>query len=190
MVDGMKITYSRLRKLDIVLLDITTASIKANGQETTLSRVKDTGAPKVQTQGGETNGTPGKRKGISLLQAEDQQKRKIKRRMKPNHLEPTDSEMATVLQDPVQETIDREWQKVETKKTKRKKNKEKKGPKKKEQTKQRSRRLGPCALGIKPTEGKTYADVLSNVKKTPPSRTWVLQWPECARRYRAMFFSS
>ena len=55
---------------------------------------------------------------------------------------------------PVQETKDREWQKVEAKKTKRKKNKEMKGPKEKEQTKQRSRRLRPCALVIKPTEGK------------------------------------
>ena len=33
------------------------------------------------------------------------------------------------------------------------------------QTKQRSRRLRPCDLIIKPTEGKTYADVLSKVKK-------------------------
>ena len=85
--------------------------------------------------------------------------------MKPNHLEPTDSEMETVLQDPVQETKEREWQKVEAKKTKRKKNKEMKGPKEKEQTKQRSRCLRPCALVIKPTEGKTYADVFSKVKK-------------------------
>ena len=160
-----KITYSRLKKLDSGLLDITTASMKTDEQQTTPSRVKGTGAPKVQAQGVETNGTPGKRKGISPLQAEDQQKRKIKRRMKPNHLEPTDSEMETVLQDPVQETKDREWQKVEAKKTKRKKNKEMKGPKEKEQTKQRSRRLRPCALVIKPTEGKTYADVLSKVKK-------------------------
>ena len=52
---------------------------------------------------------------------------------------------------------------VETKKTKKKKNKEKNGPKKKMQTKQQSRR--PYALVIKPTEGKTYADVLSKVKK-------------------------
>ena len=155
MVDDIKITYSRLKKLDSGLLDIITASMKTNKQQTTPSRVKDTGAPKVQAQGGETNGAPGKRKGISPLQVEDQQKRKIKRRMKPNHLKPTDSEMETVLQVPVQETINREWQKVETKKTKRKKKKEKKGLKKKEQTK-RSRRLCPCVLVIKPTEGNMF----------------------------------
>ena len=49
--------------------------------------------------------------------------------MKPNHLEPTDPEMETVLQNPVQETKDREWQKVEAKKTRRKRNNEMKGPK-------------------------------------------------------------
>ena len=154
MVDGIKITYSRLKKLNSGLLDITTASRKTDEQQTSPSRVKGTGAPKVQAQGVETNGTPGKRKGISPLQAKDQQKMKIKRRMKPNHLEPTDSEIETVLQDPVQEIKDREWQKVEAKKTKRKKNKEMKGPKEKEQIKHRSRHLRPCALVIKPTEGK------------------------------------
>ena len=85
---------------------------------------------------------------------------KIQIRMKPNHLEPTDSEMETVLQEPVQETNDPEWQKVETKKTREMKNKEKNGL---VQTKQRSRR--PCVFVIKPRDGKTYADVLSKVKK-------------------------
>ena len=84
--------------------------------------------------------------------------------MKPNHLE-IDPEMETVSQDPVQETKYPEWQKVETKKTKMKKNKEKNGPKKKVPTKQLSRCQRPCALVIKPTEGKTYSDVLSKVKK-------------------------
>ena len=46
-----------------------------------------------------------------------------------------------------------------------KNNREKNGPKKKVQTKQWRRRLRPCALVIKPTEGKAYADVLSKVKK-------------------------
>ena len=36
---------------------------------------------------------------------------------------------------------------------------------KKVQTKQRGRRLRTCALVINPTGGKTYADVLSKVKK-------------------------
>ena len=45
------------------------------------------------------------------------------------------------------------------------KNKVKNGSKKKVQTKQWRRRLRPCALVIKPTENKTYADVLSKVKK-------------------------
>ena len=31
---------------------------------------------------------------------------------------------------------------------------------------------------------------LARTKRTPPYRMWVLQWPECARRYRAMFFLS
>ena len=88
--------------------------------------------------------------------------------MKPNYLEPIDSEM--VSQEPVQETKDPEWQMVEKKKTKKKKNKEKNGPKKKAQTKQWSRRLRPCALVIKPAEGKTYVDILSKVKKIPPPR--------------------
>ena len=136
-----------------------------NDQQTTPSRVKDTGALKVQAQGGEANGTPSKRKQISPLQAKDQQKRQIKRRMKPNYLEPIESEMGTVSEELAQESKEPEWQKVETKKTKMKKNKEKNDPKKKVQTKQRSRRLRPCALGIKPTEGKTYADVFSKVKK-------------------------
>ena len=48
---------------------------------------------------------------------------------------------------------------------KRKNSREKNGPKKKMQTKKRSTRLRPCALVIKPTEGKTYADDLSKVKK-------------------------
>ena len=74
MVDDIKITYGRLEKLDNGLLDITTASTKTSAQQTTPSCVRDTGAPKVQAQGGETNGTPGKRKGISPLQAEAQQK--------------------------------------------------------------------------------------------------------------------
>ena len=52
------------------------------------TRVKDTGVLKVQAQGGKSNGTPGKRKEISPLQPEDQMKGKIKRRMKPNYLEP------------------------------------------------------------------------------------------------------
>ena len=57
-----------------------------------------------------------------------------KRRMKLNHLDQIDSDMETVLQEPVQETKDPEWQKVETKKTKKKKNKEKNGLMKKVQT--------------------------------------------------------
>ena len=141
---------------------MTTTSMKTGEQQTT--RVKETGIPKVQAHGGEANGTPGKRK-ISPLQPKEQKKRKIKRRMQPNHLEPVDAEMETVLQNPVQETKDPKWQKVETKKTKKKKNKEKNGPKKKVQTKMQSRRLRPCALVIKSTEGKTYANVLSKVKK-------------------------
>ena len=47
MVDGIKITYSRLKKLDSGLLDITTASMKTDEQQTTPSRVKGTGVPKV-----------------------------------------------------------------------------------------------------------------------------------------------
>ena len=85
--------------------------------------------------------------------------------MKPNHLKPTDSEMKTVFQEPVQKTKDPEWQNVETNKTKEKRNKEKNGLRKKVQTKQWSRRLRPGAFVIKPTIGKTYADVLSKVKK-------------------------
>ena len=45
--------------------------------------------------------------------------------------------------------------------TEKKKNKEKNGQKKKVQIGKQSRRLRPCALVIKPTEGKTYVDVLS-----------------------------
>ena len=164
MADGIKITYSHLKRLDSGFLKKTSARMKTNEQQTTPSRVKDTCVLKVQAQGGEANVTPGKQKEISPLQPEDQEKRKIKRRMKPNHLE-IDPEMETVSQDPVQETKYPEWQKVETKKTKMKKNKEKNGPKKKVPTKQLSRCQRPCALVIKPTEGKTYSDVLSKVKK-------------------------
>ena len=103
---------------------MTITPIKTDEQQTTPSRVKDTGVPKVQAQGGEASDTPGKRKEISPLQPEDQNKRNMKRRMKPNHLEPVNSEMETVLQEPVQETKDPEWQKVETRKTKKKKNRE------------------------------------------------------------------
>ena len=78
--------------------------MKTNDQQTTPSRVKDTGAPKVQAQGGEANGTTSKRKQISPLQAKDQQKRKIKRRMKPNYLHPIESEMVTVSEEPAQES--------------------------------------------------------------------------------------
>ena len=117
-VDGIKITYSRLQKLDSGFLEVITTPMKTDKQQTTPSSVKDTGVPKVQAQGGEANGTPGKRKEISPLQPEDQKKRKIKRRIKPIHLEPVDSELETVLQEPVHKTKDPEWQKVETKKTK------------------------------------------------------------------------
>ena len=81
----------------------------------------------------------------------------MKRTMKPNYLEPIDSEMEIVSQEPIQETEDPEWQMVEKKKTIKTINKEKNGPKKKAQTKQQSRRLRPCALIIKPSEGKMYA---------------------------------
>ena len=57
MVDGIKITYSRLKKLDSGFLDMTTVPMKTNEQQTTLLPVKDTCVPKVQAQGGEANGT-------------------------------------------------------------------------------------------------------------------------------------
>ena len=62
MADGLKITYSRLKRLDSGFLEMTIAPTKANKQQTTPSRVKGTGVPKVQAQGGEANNTPGKRK--------------------------------------------------------------------------------------------------------------------------------
>ena len=99
MANGIKITYSRIKRLDCG------HTMKTNEQQTTSSRVKDTGVPEVQAPGGEANGTSGKWKEISPLQAEDQKKRKIKRRMKPNHLKPIDSEMEIVSQEPVQEKI-------------------------------------------------------------------------------------
>ena len=57
-VDGIKITYSRLKRLDSGLLEMTTAPMKTNEQQITPSHVKDTGVPKVQAQGGEANGHP------------------------------------------------------------------------------------------------------------------------------------
>ena len=100
--------------------------------------------------------------------------------------------METVSQEPVQETKDPEWQKVETKRTKKKKNKEKNGPKKKVQTEQLNRRLRSDALVIKPTEGKTYADVLSKVKKdsTIQEVGLAVAGVQKLRRYRAMFILS
>ena len=56
----------------------------------------------MQAKDGEANGTPSIWKGISPRQPEDQKKRKIKRRMKPNYLEPIDAEIETVSPEPVQ----------------------------------------------------------------------------------------
>ena len=188
MADGIKITYSRLKRLDSEFFEMTTAPIKTNEQQTAPSRVKDTGVSKVQAQGSETNATPSKRKEISPLQPEVQKKRKIKTRMKRNYLEPIDSEMNTVSQEQVQETKDPKWQMVDE-----------------EDKKEENKRTVPrrrCKLN-------SGADVCASVpllssqhkvrrmlmalarsKKTPPSRKWALQCPECAIRYRAMFFLS
>ena len=45
MADGNKITYSRLKKLDSGFLEMTTAPMKTNEQQTTPSRAKNTGVP-------------------------------------------------------------------------------------------------------------------------------------------------
>ena len=76
MVDGIKIRYSRIKKLDSGFLEVATTPMKTDEQQTTPSRVKDTGVPKVQAQGCEANGTPGKRKEISPLQPQDQKMKK------------------------------------------------------------------------------------------------------------------
>ena len=55
----------------------------------------------MQAQGCEVNGTPRK--------TGDQKKRKIKRRVKLNNLEPIVSEIKKVSLKPVQETKDLEW---------------------------------------------------------------------------------
>ena len=80
---------------------MTTAPMKTNKQQTIPSRVQDIGVSDVQAQGGEANGTPNQWNEISILQLQDQKKMKIKRRMKPNHLEPIDSQIETVSQEPV-----------------------------------------------------------------------------------------
>ena len=133
-------------KLDSRFLEMTTTPMKTDEHQTTPLHVEEICILKVQAHGGEPNRTSGKRK-ISPLQPKDQKKRKIKRRMQPNLLEPVVSEMEKVLQEPVQE--------------------------------QKS------ALVIKLTERKTYADVLSKVKKDT-----TLQYVGLARRYRAMSFLS
>ena len=71
LADGITITYSRLQWLDSGFLERTTAPMKTNEQKTTPSRVKDTGVPKVQAQGGEANGTPanGRRSFVFNLRA-------------------------------------------------------------------------------------------------------------------------
>ena len=96
MAGGLKITYSRLKRLDCGFLEMTTAPKKTNEQQTTPSLVNGTGVPKVQAQGGEANATPGKQKEISPQEPEDQKERKIKRRVNPNCLKPIDSEIETV----------------------------------------------------------------------------------------------
>ena len=78
--DDIKITYSRLKRLDSGLLEMTTAPMKTNEQQITPSCVQDTGVPKVQAQGGEANGTPIKRKEILTLQPEGRKRRRIKSR--------------------------------------------------------------------------------------------------------------
>ena len=115
MADGIKITYSCLKRLDRGFMEKTTASMKTNEEQTTPSRVKDTGVPKVQAQSGKANGTPGKRKEIYPSST---------RRLKE------EVNQEAISQNLIQETKDPEWQMVETKKTKKKKNKDKNGPKK------------------------------------------------------------
>ena len=130
------------------------------------SLVKGTSVLKVTDEVCKVSDTPSKRKDISPLQVEGRRKRNINsREEKPEQNAPCDLELETDSPEADQEVKDPVWQQVETRKM------EKKEIKKEENEYSRSmlrtRRTHPCALIIKPSEGKSYADIINKIKKDP-----------------------
>lgn len=166
LASALKSTHIRLKKLDEgFLMSTTTAPTKTVEQQTSPSLAKNTSVSRAQVHSGEANGMPSKQKNITLLQPAKRNVRNTRRKEKPENTPPTTfvTEADPGVSD--QGPKDPAWQQVETKKTKKKKKKEERRKKSDGRTRQRSRRLRPNALVIKPSEGMTYADVLSKVKK-------------------------
>ena len=135
--------------------------------QTRPSLAKRTSVPKVEEKVGDVNDTPSKRKETSPFQPESRKKRKIKnRKKKPEQKAPCDMRMETDPPKTDQESTDPAWQNVETTK---KKKKMKENKKKKEDGRLRllTRQTRPCAIIAKPTDGKSCADILNEVKKEP-----------------------
>ena len=162
----LKTTYSRLKRLDSELLEMTNTSKKTTEQQTPPSLAKGTNVLKVKEQVDDVSDTTSKRK-ISPLQPEGKKKRKIRsRKEKPEQKSPCDLEMETDSPKADQEIRDPAWQQVETGKTKKKKENKKK-EKEDGRSRLRIRRTRRYALIIKWSEGKSYADIIHEVKKEP-----------------------
>ena len=80
MTNVLKTTYSRLKRLDSELLEMTNPPKKTAELQTPPSLAKGTSVPKVKEQVGDVSDTPSKRKEIPPLQSEGGKKRNIKSR--------------------------------------------------------------------------------------------------------------
>ena len=111
MANGLKITCSRLKRLDGERLKITNIPKKTTEQQTSPSLAKGTIVLKVTEKVGKVSDTPSKRKDISPLQLEGRKKGKIKsRKEKPEQNAPCDLELEMDPPETDQEVKDPTWQ--------------------------------------------------------------------------------